>query len=176
MQKEGAHVSGVCGGYQMLGSEVVDSEGIESAVERVPGLNLLPVRTIFGAVKTVTRSQARVVGTNGFWNELRGQTLAGYEIHMGQTESSRPVMQVFSREGATVSSPDGSCSQDGRVFGTYLHGLFDNDNFRRAWLQDLGAQSEPQSFSEYRLAAYDRLADTIAASIDVPMLDRLIGV
>jgi adenosylcobyric acid synthase len=174
LHTQGASVMGLCGGYQMLGEEVYDPERVESSQEKLPGLGLLPVRTRFHAQKTVTRSTACVSGGGGFWRELHGQTLEGYEIHMGQTEGTEPLLRIDQREDLLVEANDGACNQDGTVFGTYLHGLFDNDAFRRAWLKSLGGQPGQVSFTEERLHAYDRLADVIEAALNVEKLDQII--
>jgi adenosylcobyric acid synthase len=174
LQAQGASVVGLCGGFQMLGEAVYDPDRIESSQAWLPGLGLLPAQTHFQAHKTVTRSSARVIGGGGFWDELLGQTLEGYEIHMGQTESVQPLMRVVEREGLPVEANDGACNHNGRVFGTYLHGLFDNDVFRRAWLESLGGQPGGLDFSEQRLRAYDRLADVLEGSLNIDRLDQMI--
>lgn len=174
LHRQGTQVVGICGGYQMLGKKVSDPLRVESPQAETAGLGLLDCETVFDAQKTVTRSQAEIVGQAGFWKELSGQKVEGYEIHMGRTEIEDPLFQIISREGRPVTAPDGSCRTDGSAFGTYLHALFDNDNFRRAWLASLGARADQRSFMEYRNAAYDRLADVIEASIDIRLLDRTI--
>jgi len=174
LYRAGAQVVGICGGYQMLGTAVHDPRHIESSQDKTPGLGLLESNTLFDAQKTVTRSRARVVATNGFWRDLHGHNLEGYEIHMGKTDSRDALLEIVTREGAPVSSCDGSTSPDGSVFGTYLHGLFDNDNLRRCWLKSLGAQPVERSFVEYRNSAFDRLAEVIADSIDIERLDSII--
>jgi adenosylcobyric acid synthase len=171
---QGASVVGLCGGYQMLGEEVYDPERVESSLEKLPGLGLLPVRTRFHAQKTVTRSTACITGGGGFWREIHGQTVLGYEIHMGQTEGAEPLLRIDSREGNLVEANEGACNQDGSVFGTYLHGLFDNDDLRRAWLKSLGGQPGQISFAEQRLRAYDRLADVIEGSLNIEKVDQII--
>ncbi len=171
---QGVQVVGICGGYQMLGQSVRDPQRIESSYEEVTGLGLLASSTIFDSQKTVTRSRARVISDTGFWKEIQGQSIDGYEIHMGRTESQHPLLEIDMREGVPVSAFDGASRPDGAVFGTYMHGLFDNDNFRRCWLKSLGACPDQRSFAEYRSAAYDRLADAIVSAIDIDMLDRII--
>jgi adenosylcobyric acid synthase len=157
-----------------LGAEVSDPQHVESSQERLPGLNLLATRTVFSSEKTVTRSRAEVVGGHGFWRALNGRTLEGYEIHMGQTDADAPLLHIVAREGAAVSALDGACSADGTVFGAYLHGWFENDAFRRAWLESLGAQPAGQAFADYRASAYDRLADVLASSLDLGRLDQIV--
>jgi adenosylcobyric acid synthase len=171
----GAAVVGLCGGYQILGETVVDALGVESHLASQPGLGLLPVQTHFEREKTITRSQGRVAGGAGFWSALQGQPVEGYEIHMGRTKSPAALIDIMSREEQPVSIADGASSPDGRVFGSYLHGLLDNDNLRRAWLASLGVEAGDWSFAQRRLEAYDHLADALEASLDLQQLDRIIA-
>jgi adenosylcobyric acid synthase len=123
----GGYVLGICGGYQMLGQKVCDPDAIEGQVREVEGLGLLDVETVMQPEKIVRNSSARSVqfGTN----------IDAYEIHLGQTigaDNIRPFADVDGRL-------EGAVSQSGQVCGTYLHGLFSSDGFRRAFLQNLGA-------------------------------------
>jgi adenosylcobyric acid synthase len=175
LARRGAAVVGICGGYQMLGAKVCDPDHTESAVEEMAGLNLLPVETIFAGRKATFRSRARVRGGSGAWGEVRGEMIEGYEIHMGRTASPAPLIEIVEREGEAVRQPDGAASPDGRIFGVYLHGLFDNDNFRRAWLRDLGAAGAGGDFGAMREQAFDRLADAVGAALDMERLDEIVG-
>jgi adenosylcobyric acid synthase len=170
----GINVVGLCGGFQMLGREIIDEKGVESGLRNLPGLGLLPVQTYFGEQKTLTRSKARIQSHNGFFAELQGQIIEGYEIHMGQTEDDAPLFEIVEREGCTVLAADGACSQNGKVWGSYLHGVLDNDNLRRAWLKSLGAVPAATSFAQLRERAYDNLADTLEAALDIQKLDHII--
>jgi adenosylcobyric acid synthase len=129
---DGAAVVGICGGYQMLGLAIGDPLHSESPVEEMEGLALLPHRTVFGSQKETHQAQARISGGPGWLAKLAGQEIAGYEIHMGQTEGERPWLEVTGRSGKPVAVPDGSVGADGRVWGCYLHGLFENEALRRA--------------------------------------------
>jgi len=173
--RRGAAVVGICGGFQMLGEQVLDPQRVESSQETLPGLGLLPVTTIFRGLKATYRSQARICGGGGFWQALRGQAIGGYEIHMGETrQQGTALLEIFEREGRRVEVADGASSPDGRIFGCYLHGLFDNDAWRRAWLESLGVSGAVQDFRQRRAAAFDRLADAVQAAIDLPRLDAII--
>jgi adenosylcobyric acid synthase len=170
----GCAVVGLCGGFQMLGEEVSDAGAVESGWQRLPGVGLLPVVTRFESQKTVTRSQARILAGNGFLAGLKGSLINGYEIHMGQTRSNAPLAEVVRREALPVSAPDGACSVDGRVWGSYLHGIFDNDAFRAAWLHSLGAAADALPFAARRASAYDHLADVLETALNIPLLDQII--
>lgn len=170
----GCAVAGLCGGFQMLGEEVNDPAAVESGCQHLPGLGLLPVVTRFENYKTVTRSQARILAENGFLRSLKDTLISGYEIHMGQTRSEAPLAEVMQREASPVSAPDGACSADGRIWGSYLHGIFENDAFRAAWLHSLGAAADTLPFAARRASAYDRLADVLETALNIPLLDLII--
>ena len=174
LSRKGLPVVGLCGGYQMLGREILDDEGIESGLRSLPGLGLLPVQTRFGLQKMVTHSQAHIHGGYGFFKGIQGQTLTGYEIHMGQTVGSRPLFEITARDGLPIQAQDGSCSLDGKVWGSYLHGVLDNDNLRRAWLKSMDIEPAPAPFSQVRSKAYDNLADALEACLDIARLDSII--
>ena len=159
---QGIPVLGICGGFQMLGKELCDPAGVERQGS-LPGLGLLPCRTIFTERKTRTRASGI-----GLCEPFAGAALEGYEIHMGTTEShaSAPFCRFSDgREDGAV---------EGLVFGTYLHGLFDSPealNRLAAWL---GARKgitihqaviEPRS--AYRQKQYDILANAVRASLDM---------
>lgn len=126
----GGHLLGICGGYQMLGTRVHDPDGIEGAPGATPGLGLLPVETVLKAPKTTTLTDFSWKGTSG----------TGYEIHMGQTQppEGRSLVRVQRRNGQDCDDHDGCSSEDGRVLGTYMHGLFDTPAITRHWLAGIG--------------------------------------
>jgi len=165
----GAQVVGICGGYQMLGQTLADPLGIESPAATVaPGLGLLPVTTEFHPVKQTSQSCL----------QLRdGITVRGYEIHSGETRllAGDPLGQLIERNGQATQIADGAISTDGRAWGCYLHGIFENDNFRQTWLRTLGWEGAGHAAGQLRAREYDRLADTVEAAVDWSVIDRLIG-
>ncbi len=168
----GAHLLGICGGYQMLGERLVDLEGVEApAGTSVDGLGLLPGVTEFTAVKETRRTGGSVRAAPGAWRPAEGAPVRGYEIHMGRTRTSAtPLLDLDGRA-------DGAVRQDGRVAGTYLHGLLHNDALRTALLASLGRSATGVAFdaSAAREAAFDRLAAIVSASIDLPRIDATLG-
>jgi adenosylcobyric acid synthase len=129
-------IAGICGGYQMLGHSVKDPQKVESPIREAEGLGLLDVETSLLAVKETHMATARPAAGGELVAPDTGE-LQGYEIHMGETvvgQGSRPFAVITSRSGQVVEVTDGAVSRDGRVFGTYLHGLFDNDQFRGSLL------------------------------------------
>ncbi|KAB0679648.1 cobyric acid synthase [Aureimonas leprariae] len=157
----GGHVVGLCGGFQMLGRRVADPQGIEGPPRAVEGLGLLDVETVMEPEKVVR--ETRAVSADG------GVPLAGYEIHLGRTEGpdrQRPVALVDGR-------PEGATSADGRVFGTYLHGIFANDAWRRALLVRLGLDSVARDHLAGVDAALDEIAAALERALDVGAILRI---
>jgi adenosylcobyric acid synthase len=162
LRQSTATVLGICGGYQMLGHTIDDE--VESGAGRVAGLGLLPVRTEFDADKVVQRC----AGTS------LGHEIAGYRIHHGRVEpdGGRPFVEL-------AGGVDGV--HEGNVYGTTVHGLFENDGFRRAFLAIVAQRARkqlvasPQSFAAARLARIDRIADTIESHLDVDAVLALVA-
>ncbi len=172
LARAGCALVGICGGYQMLGQAISDPEGVEGGGEAA-GLGLLPVRVIFHGAKVTQQAVARVCGPLPWLTET--SDLIGYEIHAGRAETPAPLLEIRRRNGEVA--PDGAATADGRIWGTHLHGLFHNDDFRRAWLASLGWQpaGETMPYLARRAASYDRLADALEAALDVRRLDAIIG-
>jgi adenosylcobyric acid synthase len=169
-REQGAIVIGICGGFQMLGRELRDPHGVESSEAFQPGLGLLDVVTRFTKEKATYQAKAKVVAETPYLK--RGETLTGYEIHMGITESSSSLFELSRRSGVAVH--DGVASEDGLVFGTYLHGLFDNAPFTRNLLnfarkrKGLAEIYPPQvDVATERQREYDRLAEIVRNNVDV---------
>ncbi len=155
--RRGGHVMGLCGGYQMLGKSIADHDGVDGRAGTVAGLGLLDVTTVMGGDKTTTL----VTGTHC----ATGAAIAGYEIHLGRSEGNdcrRPLLDIEGRA-------DGATSPDGRVQGTYVHGLFTGDAFRRAWLARFGITSS-LAYEARIEAALDGLADHLEAHLDIARL------
>jgi adenosylcobyric acid synthase len=169
-------VVGICGGYQILGQVIRDPDHVESPEEGLAGLGLLPLETVFEGEKTTHRVRARVTGGPGWLAGLDGQIIAGYEIHIGRTQGGRPWIEINERSGQPVSIMDGTVSVDGRVWGCYLHGLFENESLRWAWLSSLGWQcnsgwAAPLAGHE---TSFERLADAVETALDMEKLEAII--
>lgn len=170
----GVPIVGICGGYQMLGKIVQDDQELESNLASVQGLGLLPIETQLYPRKMVSRSNARVICQKGFFNKLHGQVLRGYEIHLGRSKAEQPLFKIIQQEDQNVNAFDGACSEDGNIWGCHLHGLFENDSFRNAWLESLGVTPMYRSYRETREQAYDQLADVLEFVFDMKILDRIV--
>jgi adenosylcobyric acid synthase len=158
--RRGGHVLGLCGGYQMLGRRLHDADGVEGPAASVDGLGLLDVETRLTAEK-------RLVAITGATAD--GCPLAGYEMHMGVTEGpdrEHPFAQLAD------ATPEGAVSTDGRISGTYIHGLFADDRQRGKWLARLGASGGGFDYE----AGVDETLDGLAAHLEKHVdLDRLIA-
>jgi adenosylcobyric acid synthase len=175
---EGGRVAGICGGYQILGQEVRDPLGVESDRRMEPGLNLLPVVTSMAGDKTTTQVQAQVPA------RYDCGVLVAYEIHLGVTEPhgpGQPAFEIVTRNGIPLNVADGWVNPDQRIWGTYLHGLFDNDAFRRAFLEELRqeqptnpASSPAMSYQNFQEAQLDRLANLLRRHLDVAHIKSMI--
>jgi adenosylcobyric acid synthase len=152
--RRGGYVVGLCGGYQMLGRSVADPAGVEGAAGSEPGLGLLDVETTLSDDKTATF-------TKGVHEET-GTAVEGYEIHLGDTQGPDCQRPLLALDGRT----DGAVSPDGQVIGTYLHGLFASDAFRKVFLERLGVRASV-AYQTRVEAALDGLADHLADHLDV---------
>jgi adenosylcobyric acid synthase len=164
---------GICGGFQMLGLSMEDPAGVESRgiARAMRGLSQLPIRTILSNEKTVRR----VAGRTHLWNSA---SFTGYEIHMGETlyESGAVPFAEIVREGEQRPIPDGAIASSGRVWGTYVHGLFDDDAFRHHFLDHARKTSRLAPAQCYacvtaeRQARIDRWAAHLRHSLDLNLI------
>lgn len=176
--RAGVPTIGVCGGYQMLGETIVDE--VESGLGTQPGLGLLNTVTHFAQDKTTTLVEARLQETLPGWlANCAGLALRGYEIHMGETtlqSGCRPALWL-EKNGQRVA--DGAVSDDGLVFGTYLHGLFDSDAFTRALLnglrerKGLGPLDIAVNYADYKAQQFDILADAMRKHVDIDRIYQI---
>ena len=173
---EGVAVVGICGGFQMLGQAIRDPEHVESLTTAMPGLGLLPVDTCFAGGKLTQQVSARLLDAQGWFQAVQGQSLEGYEIHMGRTMGGRAWLEIQPKQGPPRS--DGAASPDGRIWGCYLHGLFANATFRRAWLSSLSPTRKrgAPAPSDDLDAALDQLADAVAAALDMKRLGEILSI
>lgn len=175
--KSGGTVVGICGGYQMLGLRVTDPHGVESDLKEMPGLGLLEMETEMFPEKITCQVEAEILGAGGspVPNVPR---LFGYEIHMGKSVSvgsARPLFFIVRRDGKETAVEDGLIHPDGRVWGTYLHGVFDNDPFRREFLREVQARSGKArvalsaqfSYRDWKEEQFDRLAEHVRRHLDI---------
>jgi len=168
----GVPIIGICGGYQMLGKSISDPEGIEASEGIVEGLGLLHSQTAFSRQKTTTQVRARVVADDGLLKGLKGIEIEGYEIHMGLAiaQNDRPALQVFETPGGQADYFDGAVADNGQVVGTYMHGLFHNAAFTKAFLNRLRQTRGLASVSAVpagKQEQYDKLAGLVRQHLDI---------
>ncbi len=159
--RRGGRLLGICGGFQMLGRSIADPHGVEGEAGATEGLGYLDVETVLTSDKRLTRVDAIHVPS--------GLQVAGYEIHLGLTDGP-DCLRPFARIGDV---PEGARSGDGRVEGTYLHGLFTSDAFRAAWLHALGVSADDFRYGNEVDAVLDELALQIDRHLDVTGLLKL---
>jgi adenosylcobyric acid synthase len=212
-EKAGGTVVGLCGGYQMLGRHILDPHGVESDLGELPGLGLLDMVTAMELDKITSQVEAirlpiptpqhetkdrserghnsMVINGQPLPEEpfgLSEESVYGYEIHMGVSRSDGacwPLFRIIKRNGRPVDQLDGLITADGRVWGTYIHGVFDNDTFRREFLgrlrqrrgtaAEFGATAEAFRFRQWKEEQYDRLAAHIRQHCQVDTVYRLMG-
>jgi len=171
---KGTPAVGICGGYQMLGETIHDPEHVESTEDSAPGLSLLPIETVFAGKKATHQASAEVKKGAGWLSDLEGQTINGYEIHMGRTQSKSPWLEINERNGEAVQVLDGASSEDGKIWGCYVHGLFANEKLRRAWLKSLGWKEDSAGEKDPFAESLTRLADTLEETLDMELLEKII--
>ena len=162
-------ILGICGGYQMLGAELLDPEHVESDTHRCPGLGLLDVTTTFVREKKTVQVRARTVEAQ--------YELPGYEIHMGRTEGPgtlRPAFHVVQESGQAVRRFDGARSEDGLVWGTYLHGVFDTLAFRRDFVNGLRQGRGWLPVQDAGMESFESLSLLIRRNVDLGALHQVL--
>jgi len=175
LRKKGVLVLGICGGYQMLGTSIEDALGMEGEPGISSGLGLLPVATEMSRDKHLSQTTVTVDAPLVFPGPVR---VNGYEIHMGRTRAQAEFVPL----GPGLDESIGAISEDGQVAGTYLHGIFDNDELRRKFLdflrvkKGLGPKETISSYRSFREEQLDRLAQWFSTNTDISGLLSLVGI
>ncbi|MED4226460.1 cobyric acid synthase [Neobacillus cucumis] len=174
--KDGGFLVGMCGGYQMLGDELIDEAGSDTGKTYcyVEGLGMIPAKTFFKREKETTRTAAQLHKDTGLLNLHR---LEGYEIHLGST--------ILSREGCsflqtTDGKADGYYGKNGRIIGTYLHHLFHNDGWRNQWLNRIREwkglpNKEVVHIKDFKDQRFNELARQMKDHINWDLLNLIIN-
>ena len=183
--KAGKAVIGICGGYQMLGEVIRDPQHTESQNDEVAGLGLLGMETVFASEKLTSQVVAQCQDLHFMGQSISADNLQGYEIHMGHTtftrEADKHPFIVCQRRGKTCASQEGTANAAGNVFGTYIHGVFDNDVFRRSVLnalrhsKGLEALANARNVMAEKQKAYEHLADVVEKALDMEKLYQIMG-
>ena len=183
--KAGKAVIGICGGYQMLGEVIRDPQHTESQNDEAAGLGLLGMETVFASEKLTSQVVAQCQDLHFMGQSISADNLQGYEIHMGHTtftrEADKHPFIVCQRRGKTCASQEGTANAAGNVFGTYIHGVFDNDVFRRSVLnalrhsKGLEALANTRNVMAEKQKAYEHLADVVEKALDMEKLYQIMG-
>jgi len=181
--ESGIPVIGICGGYQMLGQEIHDPHHTESEHDGIEGLGFLSMTTTFNAEKLTSQVEADCHDLYFMGQNITAQHLRGYEIHMGQTTflgaADKHPLQILKRADRPCDQIEGSARLDGLVFGTYIHGVFDHDEFRRSVLnalrlaKGLPALQNTRNVYAEKQHSYDALADVVRQHLDMEKLHAI---
>ena len=173
--EQGVRIFGICGGYQLLGQKISDPLHLESDLEEISGLGILETETVLQPVKRTTQVRAL----------HEGQELEGYEIHMGETQladSLEPFSVIKEQNGEAAERLDGAVAYGGQVQGTYLHGVFDNLEWTRQYLNELRLakgleplEAQLISIKDFKDREYDKLADVLRQSLDMEQIYQIIN-
>lgn len=185
MARQGKMVMGICGGYQMMGKTIIDP-GYETKGGIAEGLGLLNTETTFYKRKSTFQVKAKMIKNNLPW--FTTEPLEGYEIHMGRTinrdspqlNRDGPLLRIEKRGEKKVRLTDGTASHHGRIWGTYLHGLFDNPGLRRRLINylgrvnNLGGNFAPAGLSQEE--ELDKLAEVVRRNINLKAVYKMLGI
>ncbi|MDB5408105.1 MAG: cobyric acid synthase CobQ [Rhodospirillales bacterium] len=164
--RRGGRVLGLCAGYQMLGRRIADPDGIEGKAGEAAGLGLLDVETVLGPAKILRERTGS--------DRATGEMVRGYEMHLGTTSGAATARPMLELDDGAARRPEGASSPDGLVAGCYLHGLFASDEFRAAFLGDLGGSGTSGLRYETRI---ETVLDALAAHLERDLdIDRLIEI
>lgn len=176
------HIIGICGGYQMLGQRLLDPSGIESGIKEATGLELLPVETEILREKETHQVLAYLEEAGLVIAPECNGVMSGYEIHMGKTThfgTQRPFARIFRRGETSVTIEDGTVSNNGRIFGTYLHGIFENPRFKEVYLNRIrlekGMSLRHGSHKMPEQDPFDHLANHLEEHLDITQLLDICG-
>ncbi|MDD5284432.1 MAG: cobyric acid synthase [Desulfuromonadaceae bacterium] len=182
IRKFNGHIVGICGGFQMLGTHVLDPDGIESSIREIQGLDLLSAETEILPEKETHLSLCYLEEAGLIVAPECNGVITGYEIHMGKTTlgtSARPFARIFRRGEESVTVEDGAVSPDGRTFGTYMHGIFENERFREIYLNRIriekGMPLRRGVHKQFEHDPFDQLAGNLEKHLDMPLLLNICG-
>lgn len=185
LNRQGAVIFGICGGYQMLGMEIRDPHKTESNLLEIAGMGLLNATTVFRQKKTTTQVEGVITDGTGLLEGLNGIEVTGYEIHMGATDTMEDcipcleIKKVLEKDAAVAG---GVRNKEGSVFGTYIHGIFDNMEFTAGFINNLRKRKgldkiggDVSSFKKFKEGQYDGLAHLLRKSLDMDKIYEIVG-
>ncbi|MBE6054825.1 MAG: cobyric acid synthase [Clostridium sartagoforme] len=177
LEKRNTTILGVCGGYQMLGDIVDDSLGVEGDKRTEKGFGLLPIRTIFNKDKITKQSSGKII--SNIIGELNNIKVYGYEIHNGKTEIINKNNIFIKLNNGEVA---GAINNKGNVLGTYLHGVFEQGDFLKVFINSLLIKNEIikdydeiTSYTDHKLREFDKLSEILQENIDIEKVEEILN-
>ncbi|ADO84133.1 cobyric acid synthase [Ilyobacter polytropus] len=173
LAKKGTIIFGICGGYQMLGQKISDPDKIESSLLEIPGIGLLDMETVMKSDKRTVQYEGKVVVDGGFLEGTKGMTVKGYEIHQGITNGNEG--NVFLQGNGCVNG-----AFKDNIIGTYIHGIFDNSDFTRKFLNNIRKNkgldeiNDAIDFQEFKEREFDKLADIVREHLDMEKIYKIL--
>lgn len=180
LHSNGCLIFGICGGYQMLGEKIIDDEKIEGDTLEELGFNFLDFNTRFKKEKTTVQTKAHINKDNPINKYISDIKLEGYEIHNGVNEYKEDAISFICDDENRII---GSINKEGTVIGTYLHGIFDSDEFNLKLIEYIAKKNNISieninkeiSYKEHKKREYDKLANLLKENIDIEKLEEIIG-
>ena len=179
LRSSGTMIFGICGGYQMLGRLILDQLGVEGEITQEEGFGFLDMKTRFNESKITKQAKAKILcDLNGIGN-INGKLLKGYEIHNGISKLGKKCIPFVSDSEGNVI---GVCNEEKNVAGTYLHGIFDSEEFIKVFITELKKNNDIsineelliEKINDYKDREYSRLADVFRKNIDMEKVKKLI--
>ncbi|MDO5516734.1 MAG: cobyric acid synthase [Clostridium sp.] len=180
-KENGTLIFGICGGYQMLGKLVLDKLGVEGEISQEEGFGFLDIKTRFNEEKVTRQTNAQILCDLNHVKNIENQIVSGYEIHNGISKVGKSVIPFIKDTDGNVI---GVCSSEKDVAGTYLHGIFDCEEFSRAFVRSLKERNNIkisedeilEKVSQYKDKEYEKLAKIFEQNIDMDKLNEILGI
>lgn len=177
----GAFILGICGGYQMLGKLVMDKIGIEGGISQEEGFGFLDIKTRFKEEKVTKQTEAKILCDLNYINGIENQIVSGYEIHNGISKIGKSVIPFMKDIDGDII---GVCNAEKDVAGTYLHGIFDCEEFLRVFVRNMKKKNNIkisedeilEKVSQYKDKEYDRIAKMFEENIDIEKLSEILDI
>ncbi len=173
LHKKNIPIIGICGGYQMLGKSIEDPFHIESKLEKIEGLGLINMITVLEKEKITVQTRGKIINAHGILREMNDITIKGYEIHMGQSTNKKEYSFFENEKGKSGYLKD-------NIFGTYIHGIFDNDDFTQRFINNIRSQKGLNdnyidvTYQEFKTNQYKKLADAVRKSLDMNIIYNIL--
>ncbi len=181
VKENGVPILGICGGYQMLGSVVLDKLGVEGDISQEEGFGFLDIKTRFNEAKITKQTHADILCDLRDIKSIKGHIVSGYEIHNGISKiGKKAVPFIKDTDGVVI----GVCNEERTIAGTYLHGIFDSEDFINSFVRGLKTSNDIsiseekliERVNEYKEKEYDRLAKIFEENIDMDKINKILNI